>query len=505
MISLPNPPLPKTLSELLQELSKQTQQYDKKITGICSDSRKVTQGDLFVAYQCPDSIAHIKAAIALGASAVIMEAMEILDFPQYNVPIIAFPQLRKQAGLIAANTLGHPSHNMFVIGVTGTNGKSTVGYLVAQAFSLIEKKPSGLIGTLGYGTFDALTQMQNTTPEAVTLQNILAQFKQQNMQTATMEVSSHGLDQYRVEGVEFDVAVFTNLSCEHLDYHKTMDNYMASKRKLFDCDSLSKVVINLDDPYGIKLFKELQGTIQVIGYTVQPDTQYDCLKISAKISDDHNGVTRIQIVSPWGDGTLVTHIPGLFNVENMLAALAVLCLSDIEFLDALTALSKCSLPPGRMEFCQRKGYPTVVIDYAHTPDALKKVLGTLRPLPKDDLICVFGCGGERDVGKRAEMGKIAEVLADYVVLTSDNPRNESPIAIINDIMSQITDKAQVTQEIDRYYAIAKAIQSATKNDLVLIAGKGNEDYQEIGGKKIPFSDHDVVKSILCPSDCEDVD
>lgn len=500
MMVLPGSRFPAILAKLLQDVTKQAQQYDKQITGICSDSRKVIKGDIFIAYQCPDSIAHVKAAIALGASVVIMETTKLPDVTQYNVPIIAFPQLREHAGLIAANILGYPSNDMFVIGVTGTNGKSTVSYLVAQAFSLTQKKPIGLIGTLGYGTLDSLTPILHTTPEAVPLQNIFSEFKQQGIQTTAMEVSSQSLDQYRVEAVAFDLAVFTNLSRDHLDYHKTMDSYMASKRKLFNCASLSKVVINLDDPCGMKLFKELQGTIQVVGYTLQPNTQYDCLTVSATVFDCDRGVTRLKIMSPWGEGTIVTHIPCLFNVENMLAALAVLCLSDVAFLDALSALSKCSLPPGRMEFFERKGYPTVVIDFAHTPDALKKVLDALRPLPKEDLICVFGCGGERDVGKRAEMGQIAEVLADRVVLTSDNPRNESPMSIIKDIMDQITDRSQVTQEIDRRYAIAKAIQSATKDDVVLIAGKGNESYQEIAGKKIPFNDRDIVKSILYPSD-----
>lgn len=500
MMMLHETPIAKTLDMLLQDVINKTDQSGNKITGICSDSRKVTKGDLFIAYQCDDCVAHVKAAIALGACAVIMEMTEGLDFPEYNVPIVAFPQLREQAGLIAASILGSPSNDMFVIGVTGTNGKSTVSYLISQAFSLIQKKTNGLVGTLGYGTLNTLTKMPNTTPESVFLQNIFSEFKQQDIQTTVLEVSSQGLDQYRAVGVQFDLAVFTNLTCEHLDYHKNMDSYMASKRKLFDCDSLKKVVINLDDPYGLQLAKELQETMQVVGYTLEPNTQHDCLSVAATVLDGDDDGMRLQIRSPWGEGAIVTQIQGLFNAENMLATLATLCMSDIEFLDALAALSKCSLPPGRVEFFKHEDHPTVVIDYAHTPDALRKVLSMLRLLTKEDLICVFGCGGERDVKKRAEMGKIAEVLADSIVLTSDNPRNESAMSIIRDIMSQMTDGSSVMQEIDRQYAIAKAIRSATKNDLVLIAGKGDEDYQEINDKKIPFSDRDVVKSILYPSD-----
>ncbi len=490
-----------TLAQLLRGLANISIRHDVQVTGISSDSRSVKPGNLFIAYNNPGCMNYVKSAIEAGAGAVVLELESPPDIPKYNVPVIAVPRLRAQAGLIAARYFGHPSHDMNVIGVTGTNGKTTVSYLVAQAFDHQRHGKSGLIGTLGHGSFGQLSKGLNTTPEVVALQNIFGQLNKQGIDVVAMEVSSHGLDQYRVTGVEFDIAVFTNLGRDHFDYHHTMENYSRSKRRLFSDYLVKKAVINIDDVFGRELIEDFQHEMELVGYTLNAsndDYGFPVLVgsvISGNAAGNVMGMT-LKINSPFGSGTLTSPLIGEFNASNLLASLATLCLSGIPFEDAVSTLSICTSPPGRMESFHREGKPLVIVDYAHTPDALAQALHTLVSQSSGKLFCVFGCGGQRDRGKRAEMGKVAGTLADHIFITNDNPRYEAPGIIIQDIVSGIKDHARLTQEPDRRTAITLAIHSASGNDAVLIAGKGHEDYQEIAGARMDFSDRAVVEEVL---------
>jgi UDP-N-acetylmuramoyl-L-alanyl-D-glutamate--2,6-diaminopimelate ligase len=485
-----------TLSQLLHGLADVASQDDVKVTGLTVDSRTVNKGDLFIAYKNTDIMVYVKSAIDAGASAVVIEREQLPDIPKYNVPVIALSQLRAQAGLIAARFYKQPSHDMKVIGVTGTNGKTTVSYLIAQALDIKNPGSSGLVGTLGYGPFNDICKGPNTTPEPVALQNTFANLQHEKIDTVAMEVSSHGLEEYRVSGVEFDIAVFTNLSRDHLDYHQTMENYAASKRRLFSDYLIRKAVINLDDAFGRELIEEFQNKIELVGYSLKTVSQHQIPVVSANIISSNASGMTLQVNSPWGEGTLNSGLIGEFNASNLLASLSALYLSAMPFTEALSALSKCSGIPGRMESFRHEGKPVVIVDYAHTPDALKQVLLDLQSQSSGKLICVFGCGGDRDQGKRAEMGGVAEAIADYIFLTNDNPRYESAEVIIEDIISGIKDHACFTKELDRRNAIMAAIDSASSNDVVLIAGKGHEDYQEIDGVRHPFSDRSIVQEIL---------
>ena len=341
-MSVENLTYSQTLSQLLQDLVDVANQDDVKITGMTADSRLVKTGDLFIAYKNPDIMAYVKSAIDAGASAVVIESDQLPDIPKYSVPVIALPQLCAQAGLIAAKFFGHPSHDMNVIGITGTNGKTTVSYLIAQAIDIRSPGKSGLLGTLGYGPFNNICKGPNTTPEAVMLQNTFANLQQEKIDTVTLEVSSHGLEEYRVTGVEFDIAVFTNLSRDHLDYHQTMENYAESKRRLFSDYSIKKAVINLDDDFGRELIAEFQNKIELVGYTLKPVSQNQIPVVSANIVSSNASGMTLQVNSPWGEGTLTSGLVGQFNASNLLASLSALCLSGMPFVEALSALSKCS-------------------------------------------------------------------------------------------------------------------------------------------------------------------
>ncbi len=496
MMSVEDLTYSQTLGQLLQGLVDVASQDDVEVTGITSDSRMVNTGDLFVAYENSNVMAYMKSAINSGAYATVIESEKLPDIPKYSIPVIALSQLRAQAGLIAARFFRHPTHDMNVIGVTGTNGKTTVSYLIAQASDIINPGKSGLIGTLGCGSFNNISKGPNTTPEPVVLQNTFATLDQNGIDLVAMEVSSHGLEQYRITGVEFDIAVFTNLSRDHLDFHQTMENYAASKRRLFSDYLIRKAVINLDDAFGRELIEEFQNKLELVGYTLKPDSQNKLPVVSANIISNNASGMTLEVNSPWGEGTLVSGLIGEFNASNLLASLSALCLSGIPFEEALSALSKCSNIPGRMESFRQEGKPAVIVDYAHTPDALQQALTVLQPQSSGKLICVFGCGGDRDQGKRAEMGGIAEAVADHIFLTNDNPRYESAEVIIEDIISGIKDHSHFTKELDRRNAIMMAIESASSNDVVLIAGKGDEDYQEIAGVRLPFSDRLIVEEIL---------
>lgn len=445
------------------------------ITDMTLDSRAVTSGMLFVALN--RGVEFIPQAIEQGAAAILVDAQA--EVSETTVPVIRINNLAENYGLIASRFYGEPSKQLQVIGVTGTNGKTSTTYFIAHLLKQTSGR-CGIIGTLGTGEPDNLITTGMTTPDAITVHKTLQQFVKAGMKYAAMEVSSHALDQNRVQGVQFLAAVFTNLTHDHLDYHKTMANYGAAKRKLFTEFELPHKIINVDDAFGKSLLTEWP---EAKSYSVADasasiyarDAQYTEQGISAEIH------------SVWGDVTLQVPLLGAFNLSNALASIATVAALDIEFHKVIAAAKTLAPVPGRMQMLHAANKPTVIVDYAHTPDALQKALFAARQHCSGKLWCVFGCGGDRDRTKRPEMAAIAEQYADTVVVTSDNPRHEKPRAIIDDIVAGFTRKPTHIQA-DRAAAIQYAIAHAKAKDVILLAGKGHETYQQIGDNKLPFSD-----------------
>ncbi len=410
------------------------------------------------------------------------------------MPNLAVQGLRHQAGLIADRVYDQPSQKLWMVGVTGTNGKTSCSHWLARTFSALGRK-SALLGTLGNGFPSALQATANTTPDALLVHGLLAEYVQQGAQAAVMEVSSHALEQGRVNGVHYDVALLTNLTRDHLDYHGDMQSYAAAKRRLFDWVHLKYAVLNLDDAFGAELAEQLQdAAVEVIGYGLNDESLRLAERLGIRMvygtlaQMDAQGLT-LQLHTSWGAVALQSKLIGRFNASNLLGALAVLLVSEVGLDDAVRELGLQKAVAGRMQTLGGKNVPAVVVDYAHTPDALEKVLLTLREVtaPSDGrVICVFGCGGDRDRGKRPMMGTVASKFADVCIVTSDNPRSEEPRAIIDAIIMGMQGEYQVIE--DRARAIAHAISKAQPIDTVLLAGKGHEDYQEINGVRHPFSD-----------------
>ena len=472
------------------------------IKRLATDSRRVRRGDTFVAYPgaTVDGRKFIAQAIANGARAVLWERRGFKWTSSLRVPNLGVTDLRARAGLIASHVYGNPSARLWMVGVTGTNGKTTCSQWIARAMSDNGRR-SAVIGTLGYGLRKALKPLTNTTPDAVWLHAQLAEFARRGARATSMEVSSIGLDQGRVAGVQFDVALFTNLTRDHFDYHGTLRRYRAAKARLFDCESLKYAVINLDDEFGAELAtRSRRRGLKVIGYGFGLRGRGNGKRIArvtgSNLVADARGV-RFDVATPWGAARVASRVLGRFNASNLLGTLAVLLASGVSLRKAVAALGKAAPVAGRMQTVGGGARPLVVVDYAHTPDALKQVLHALRELINADssrLICVFGCGGERDRGKRPQMGRIATRLADQVVITSDNPRRENPRAIMRDIAAGAGAAAEC--ELDRRRAIKRAIGAARRGDVVLIAGKGHEKYQEINGVRRPFSDLEVARAAL---------
>ncbi len=464
------------------------------LAALTADSRRAGPGIAFAAYPgtAHDGRAFIPQAIAAGAPAVLWEEDHFLWDPAWPVPNLAVPGLKSRIGEIAACVYGDPASRLSMIGVTGTNGKTSVTHWIAQALNFIGT-PSAVIGTLGNGFTDRLSPATNTTPDAVALQEMLARYLEQGARACAMEVSSHGLHQGRVNGCRFDIAVLTNLSRDHLDYHGSMEAYAAAKAELFAWPGLAHAVLNLDDDFGRALVQKA-GRARVVGYGFERGEV-----VAEAVREGREGMT-LSLNTAWGRAELEAALLGRFNAFNLMAALAVLLVSGIPLERACAALAQVRPPVGRMQTLGGGERPLVVVDYAHTPDALEKVLKTLRPLAgAGRVICVFGCGGNRDKGKRPLMGRAAAQGADLIYVTSDNPRNEDPLAIIADILHGVkTDTALM--EPDRAQAISRAVAEADANDIVLIAGKGHEDYQEVQGQKLHFSDvdmaHDALKAWL---------
>jgi len=463
---------------------------------ITADSRRVRAGDAFAAYrgQAADGRAFIGDAIARGAGAVLWEAQGFRWDLAWSVPNVAVDGLKAKLGAIADLVYGSPSRSLWIAGVTGTNGKTSCSHWIAQCLAFCGRR-AAVLGTLGNGFVGALEPSANTTLDAAQLHETLAELRDAGAQAVTMEVSSHGLDQGRVNAVAFDVALFTNLTRDHLDYHGTMAAYGAAKAKLFSSPGLAACVVNVDDPFG----RSLAGAARSRGQQVVTYGLVNADVTAAGLSTTRDGIA-MSVATPWGSGDVAARLSGTFNVSNVLGVLGVLLVGGVGLADALAALSRIEALPGRMQRLGGGFKPLVVVDYAHSPDALEKVLAALRPtmVEAGELICVFGCGGDRDAGKRPEMGRVAATLADRVIVTSDNPRSEDPAAIAEAIVRGIRDtgRRHWIQELDRAAAIRAAVASAHGGDVVLIAGKGHEDYQEQNGVRVSFSDAAVAAAAL---------
>ncbi len=464
---------------------------------LTTDTRKVRPGDIFFAYPVGqgDGRDYIEVAIEQGAVAVVFEEADFYWNPQWQVPHCGVNNLLWLSGFIAAEYLHHPDAPMLTVAVTGTNGKTSCTQWLASALSFLGT-PTSVIGTLGIGlvqkgSIPAFDVTGFTTPDAVQLQQKIALQSELGARAIAIEASSIGLDQGRMNGMHLDVAVMTNVTRDHLDYHGDMSSYEAAKARLFSWAGLGTAVINLEDEFGVRMMQQaLANGVAVIGYTTAESGTENKNCLRASVIRNYQGGTSFQLDSPFGSGQIKTRMIGRFNVSNVLAVMATLFASGVVWKDAVHAVEQLCAVPGRMEQLSSPGRALVMVDYAHTPDALEKTLANLSDVAKErqgKLWCVFGCGGDRDPGKRPQMGKVAE-LADEIIVTSDNPRSEDPAAIMAQIAAGISPQRQFTMETDRAKAILYAIKHAGKNDVVLLAGKGHEAYQEVAGRKLPFSD-----------------
>jgi UDP-N-acetylmuramoyl-L-alanyl-D-glutamate--2,6-diaminopimelate ligase len=484
-----------SLQALLAGFTPVPVEADRQITGLASDSRNVHRGDLFLAVRGSrhHGLEFLQRVKEAGAAAVAWEPpYEGETVVDINLPLIAVEELSHKLGHIASCFHGEPSRNLEVVGITGTDGKTSCAHFIAQA---LDQGSCGVIGTLGYGIYGALAAASHTTPDALTLQRQLAAFRAQGVRFVVMEVSSHALQQRRVAGLRYAVAVLTNLTRDHLDYHGEVAAYAAAKKRLFYEHEIHHAVLNLDDPLGRELATSLAGRVERIGYGMGqrfPEGS-DAWVWGEDLESSPEGLS-LRIVSSWGQGSLRVGLLGRFNASNLLAVLATLLILKVPFREALQRLSRVTILPGRMErFGGNPGQPLAVVDYAHTPHALERVLQALREHVRGRLWCVFGCGGDRDTGKRSLMGACAERYADRLIITNDNPRTEDPDRIIRDILAgmQRPRAAEVLRK--REQAIQYALSEAKAGDIVAILGKGHEDYQLLGTQCIPYSDRQVVR------------
>ena len=461
------------------------------ITGIALDSRLVQEGQAFlaVAGASTHGMQYAGQARARGAAVVIHDGLA--EAPPLDIPLVVVPGLGRLLSGIGARFYHSPSDHLTIAGVTGTNGKTSTAHFIAQAWQRTSGD-AGIIGTVGFGPLGSLQPANMTTPDPISLQAMLSDCLDQGVEKLAMEVSSHALDQGRCDDVAFDTAVFTNLSRDHLDYHGSMEAYAAAKRRLFIDYHPRFAVINLDDAFGKTLAGEIANGTQVFTYGTNGSSELR----GAVLQMDSMGML-IRLASPWGDGEVRTGLLGAFNISNLLAAAGTLALLGMPWSQVMHQLEMMRAVPGRMH-CMGgdAAQPVVVVDYAHTPDALQHALTALRAHLHGRLVCVFGCGGDRDMGKRPMMARIAESLSDRIVMTSDNPRGEDPASIIRDMQAGLENPAQARVILDRATAIRRAVQGCGPGDIVLIAGKGHEAWQEVNGRKIPFSDEAAVNAAL---------
>ena len=488
-----------SLAQIMQGEAQIPPGRDLRLQGLSLDSRVVHPGYLFLACRGHHhhGLQHLADARARGAVAVVYDPEGALDYlPSLKeLPAYAVRNLDQHVGFIAARFYGDPSAAQQIIAVTGTNGKTSVSLLTAQALTGLGK-PCGVLGTIGYGLYGKLENPTHTTPDAVSVQQWMARFRDRGTQYISMEASSHALDQGRLTGVHVSVAVFTNLTRDHLDYHKSMQSYADAKRRLFETPGLKQAVINLDDAFGHELSADLLGKTDCIGYTVGSLHAHKNKILRATHVVLHPRGISFDVEGSFGAGHIDSRLLGEFNVRNLLAVLGVLLALDIALAEALRILGNANTVPGRMECFGGGRLPLIVVDYAHTPDALEKALNAARSHCSGSVWCIFGCGGERDRGKRPQMGAIAERLADHIILTDDNPRHEDGDAIITEIIAGVTDRSRITVQRKRAQAITQAVHAATPDDVVLVAGKGHETYQVVGDDQLPYSDRDTVAALL---------
>lgn len=466
---------------------------DVDITGLHNDSRQIKPGFLFCAYPGvrTDGRSYISEVVKAGAAAVIYDPENNLYELSQDIPCIPVANLSMKLAEIASHFYGNPSDKLTVIGVTGTNGKTTVAYQLAQSISLLGKT-SAYVGTLGEGKIGELKSIDNTTPDALCLQKLLFEYSNQAINTVCLEVSSHALCQGRVDQTHFEQAIFTNLSHEHLDYHLSMEAYAQAKAQLFAYSEIRQAIINGDDAYSELMIKSVSSsTCEVLTYGTQVKNDVKAFNILTDIAGSH-----FEVQSPWGQTEIKINALGFFNIYNSLAIFSSLVSKGYPVEDSSLAMTKLSAVPGRMEVVNHDPY--IVVDYAHTPDALESALVTLKKLKKKRLLVVIGCGGNRDKTKRPLMGNVAVKHADFVIFTNDNPRNEDPLAILKEMEQGIPpgkNKNSYYQIPDRKEAIRQAVNLLEKEDILLIAGKGHENYQQIGETRYPFSDQRTVQEV----------
>lgn len=505
-----------TLNELLADLNihvDASYKLETVITGLALDSRKIDEGNVFIALAGAKfhGLEYLDQVLLSGVSAVLYEpaanGAELAEASKVtHVPVIAVEELAAKLGAIAARFYQDPSTKLDVIGITGTNGKTSCSQFLAQVL-----EDCGIIGTLGWGQWGELNATLNTTPDALEVQKILAELLKQGKRTVAMEVSSHGLQQGRVNSVRFKGAVFTNISRDHLDYHETMEAYVDAKLKILDAPTLEFAVVNLDDAYSQKIISAVPKQTALWGYSINrksDDAPSNLGNGTRAVINEHIIASNIQHKDygiefdvSWQQSSEIerqtVNVPlyGDFNVENVLAVLTVMLALGQTLRAATAKLASIKPVVGRMERVGDSGDPLVFVDYAHTPDALDKVLSCAKQHSKGALWVVFGCGGNRDAGKRPLMRASAETWADHVIVTDDNPRYENGQDIVNDILAG-SSSAKIEIIRNREQAIYKAIKTAAPHDCIVIAGKGHEQYQEIEGVRTPFSDSQVAIEAL---------
>lgn len=495
------------LSRLLKGISDVPAALNTQIHGIQSDSQKIKKGDLFIALSGArgDALRFVPDAIARGASAVLIEndnlnhEFESSAHEEGRAVELYVANLKGNVGEIAHRFFAKPSEELFVVGITGTNGKTSVSNYLAQ-FENFNGLKAGVIGTLGYGLIgegDALIETHHTTPDVVELHRYFAHLRDAGAQVAAVEVSSHGLAQQRVAGVRFDAAIFTNLSRDHLDYHGDMQSYLSAKAQLFMMPGLRFVALNADDPASEVMAADIAPDVNIVRYSVKSAltnaeisiggfTLGSGVRAKLKISLDQSSVAELELQSS---------LLGEFNLSNLLSVAAYAIAKGYD-VGALKALSQIEAVAGRMERFMAASGTQLVVDYAHTPAALENVLATLSQLVEGKLSVVFGCGGDRDKGKRPLMAEVAERYADQIIVTDDNPRTEDPEEIVEDIIKGFSSEHHYQLCRDRKQAISQAFCSAQEKDIILVAGKGHEDYQEVNGHRHYFSDAEVCRELI---------
>lgn len=491
-----------SLKTLLDSITDCSALVDVEITSVQTDSRQLEAGSLFVAL--PGGTHHglkfISNAVAAGAAAVVFDNADrekfrsLLAEYRQKIQLIGVDSVKDVAGVIADRFYQHPSGQMFLVAVTGTDGKTSVTRFMAQAMSGVKK--TAVIGTTGNGMWGSIKAATYTTPDMLTLHMTLAEFRDQGAEFVAMEVSSHGIDQKRIAGVDINTAVLTNVSRDHLDYHGTVDNYRNIKKQLFKLACVENIVINIDDAVGIELAEELSESKNTWVYGFNKTAiEYKNFIVADQVQIQKHGFV-VKLKTSLGDFDVEVSLLGKFNILNVMSVIAVMMINKLAINEITNAIANLQTATGRMEAFSIPGKPTAVVDFAHTPRALEQALISLREHYTGKLWCVFGCGGDRDQGKRPLMGAVAEKLADNVIVTDDNPRTENSDAIIAQIMEGVTNRDKVTVISDRKKAIEFACTEAEDADVVLVAGKGHETYQIVGDDRLHFSDRDTVRQCL---------